>query len=97
MLQMPPSAARRLTGALLGAEGAWGDEMLDDAVGELCNMVAGRWKSSLGLAARCHLAAPAVSRGVARESLDLESLGRITMRRVYRFDDSAFELKLTVR
>jgi chemotaxis protein CheX len=90
-IQMPVEAAERLTDALLGSQCAWDDEMLDDAVGELCNMIAGRWKSSLGAAARCHLSVPTVSRGASGAACEV---GGVSLRRFYGFDGAVFELRL---
>jgi chemotaxis protein CheX len=78
-------AAERLTNALLGTEGNWDDpmddSMIDDAVGELCNMIAGGWKSRLETpASACDLSVSAVRRGYAREDLPD---GINTVRRFY--------------
>jgi chemotaxis protein CheX len=40
-------AARTLMEALVGSEPDCADSMIDDAAGELCNMIVGSWKSQL--------------------------------------------------
>jgi chemotaxis protein CheX len=94
-IQMSVEAAVRLTGALLASQGPWDDEMLDDAVGELCNMIAGRWKSSLGAAAKCQLSVPMLSRSGHRTVPGDGSA--ISLQRFYAFGDSAFQLILSLR
>jgi chemotaxis protein CheX len=84
--------ADRITDALLGTEGDWDDEMLDDAVGELCNMIAGGWKSRLGPPASvCRLSVPTVSR-----SRSTNRPHTTTTRRFYTFNGSVFEVALAL-
>ena len=47
-VELPVTAGDQVADALLGSEGDWDDELIEDAVGELCNMIAGRVKSRLG-------------------------------------------------
>jgi chemotaxis protein CheX len=92
-VQISTADADRLTDALLGAEGDWDDEMIDDAIGELCNMIAGGWKNRLSAPASvCRLSMPLISRGVAPWKLDTEG----TMRRAYTFDGSVLEVMLAL-
>jgi chemotaxis protein CheX len=95
MVHVSTATADLMTDALLGAEGDWDDQMIDDAVGELCNMIAGGWKSRLGTPASvCHLSAPTVSRRAVCEGLH----GYATMmRRFYAFSGSMFEVTLALR
>jgi chemotaxis protein CheX len=100
MVEFPVASARSLTDAFLGAECvagvAWDDAMVDDAVGELCNMIAGGWKSRLGSQdAACHLSPPTVKRGVGR--VEMSGCDGTTVQRMYGFDGSVFQVKLTVR
>jgi chemotaxis protein CheX len=93
VVHVSAEAADRLTDALLGSEGDWDDEMIDDAVGELCNMVAGGWKSRLGAqASACHLSVPAVSRGLAPERRH----NATTTRRFYAFNEEVLEVALAL-
>jgi chemotaxis protein CheX len=95
MVEFPAAAAKRLTDAFLGAEGAWDDAMVEDAVGELCNMIAGGWKSKLGSAdAGCHLSAPTVWRGV--EQVEMSGCGGTRVRRVFGFDGGVFRVELMI-
>lgn len=58
------AAATRMAGALTGMEVASLDDMVKDAIGEICNMVAGAWKGKLpGLASGCMLSTPTVVTG----------------------------------
>jgi chemotaxis protein CheX len=53
--------------ALLGPVSGTSDPIVEDAVGELCNMIAGGWKSKLNSRqATCFISVPAVSRGPLR-------------------------------
>lgn len=47
-VELPITAGDQVADALLGSEGDWDDELIEDAVGELCNMITGRVKSRLG-------------------------------------------------
>jgi chemotaxis protein CheX len=87
------TAAERLTDMLLEAEADWDDEMIDDAVGELCNMIAGGWKSRFGMDANCHISVPAVSRCDVGERAD-ESRGE--MRRFYGMGEDVLEVTLAL-
>ena len=100
VVELPATAARRLTDAFLGAEGgvggAWDDAMVDDAVGELCNMIAGGWKSQLGSRdAACQLSSPAVERGMGL--VELSGCGGTRVERMYGFDGSVFRVELAIR
>jgi chemotaxis protein CheX len=94
VIQLPVRAAERLTDTLLEAEGDWDDEMIDDAVGELCNMIAGGWKSRSGMDAKCQMSVPAVSRHNVRERVDEN---RDAMRRFYGLGEDVLEVAMTLR
>jgi chemotaxis protein CheX len=88
------ASAERFTDALLGPGGDWDNEMVDDAVGELCNMIAGGWKRRLGpLAATCQLSVPCVSRGPAPDGAEATTL---LARRFYTFSTSLLEVALAL-
>jgi len=58
------SSARQIAGRMTGMEFDTLDDVVKDAVGEICNMVAGAWKSKVPeLAASCGLSVPAVISG----------------------------------
>jgi chemotaxis protein CheX len=95
MIKFPADAARSLTDAFLGSDGAWDDTMVNDAVGELCNMIAGGWKSQLGSAdAGCQLSSPKVSRVAAEVGTD--GCGGVRVKRDYGFAGSAFRVELAI-
>jgi chemotaxis protein CheX len=55
------ATAGKLAGKMLGGEAASNPSMTGDAMGELCNMVAGNFKSKIGnLADHCMLSVPTV-------------------------------------
>lgn len=96
LVEFPSATAKKLTDAFLGSEDKWEDAMIEDAVGELCNMIAGGWKIKLGATASASgLSVPAISRsrGSDRNTLNRCSLG---MRRTYAFDNSPFTVSLTI-
>jgi len=99
VVEFTVAAARKLTDAFLGAEGgvgAWDDAMVDDAVGELCNMIAGGWKSQLGSRdAACQLSSPTVERGM--RLVELSGCGGTRVERMYGFDGSVFRVELAIR
>lgn len=90
-VRLSTEAACLLTDALLGAPGNWDEGMIDDAVGELCNMIAGAWKSRLSAhASACSLSVPQVSRTQAPESLNADKITR----KFYAFEGSVLEVAL---
>jgi chemotaxis protein CheX len=100
VVEFPAAAARKLTDAFLEAEcgvgAAWDDAMVDDAVGELCNMIAGGWKSRLGSGdAACQLSSPTIERGMGL--VEMSGCGGIRVERMYGFDGSVFRVELAIR
>lgn len=68
-VELPASAGDQVADALLGSEGDWDDELIEDAVGELCNMIMGGVKGRLGPKGVCGISVPEVTRlteGVVR-------------------------------
>ncbi len=64
-VRMTTRAAQAMASAMLGDEEA-DEEMLNDALGELCNMIAGGWKNRIPLlASECRLSPPTVISGSA--------------------------------
>jgi chemotaxis protein CheX len=95
VVEFPFLTAEKLTDAFLGSEdGDWDDHMIDDAVGELCNMIAGGWKGKLGtLDPACQLSTPSISRAGARTTPP----GDATLRRTYTFEGSTFQVTLVLK
>jgi chemotaxis protein CheX len=78
--------------ALLGAAASEPcDPMVDDAIGELCNMIAGGWKSKLGNPkSSCLISVPAVTRDGL---IGLEKFGT-RFSRSYSFQGNVFGIVL---
>ena len=87
-----PTVAQITAEALLGTVSAPCDPIVDDAVGELCNMIAGGWKSKLesGQAA-CLISVPAVTRDGA---LEFDGRFGTTCSRFYSFQGNVFGVGL---
>jgi len=76
--------------ALLGTISDPSDPMVDDAVGELCNMIAGGWKSKLDPnAAVTLISVPAITRDPV-----LAPHSGITYNRCYAFQGNVFGVSL---
>jgi len=94
VIEFPSQTAQKLTGAFMGSEAVWEDAVVDDVLGELCNMIAGGWKSQMvGEASASRLSLPAISRGQNRHRLDA---GAFELRRLYALDDSVFQINLAI-
>ena len=64
VLRSGEGTAMRMAGALTGIEMEALDDTVKDAIGEICNMVAGAWKGKLPvLASSCMLSTPTVVTG----------------------------------
>jgi chemotaxis protein CheX len=86
-------AARQIAARLAGLEFDTVDDIVKDAVGEICNILAGTWKSRVpDLAANCGLSVPAVITGSDYE-LHVQS-PEFTIRHAFSFDDTRFELTI---
>jgi chemotaxis protein CheX len=83
------SMAERLTG--VAPQGI--DAMVRDAVGEVCNMIAGAWKGSdPRLASGCLLSTPTVVAGSSYELFSQRA--PLRMERTYAFDECLFSITL---
>jgi chemotaxis protein CheX len=97
LVEFPQATAKKLTDALLGAEDDWEDALVEDAIGELCNMIAGEWKSALGAAASASgLSVPAIWRARAPDRNPPNGCS-LRMRRTYAFRNSPFTVSLAIR
>ena len=92
VVEFPASSAEELTSALLGSgKTVWDDTMTADAVGELCNMIAGGWKKRLGEPAwAAGLSTPSICRHCpySSECDPQDAIHRV--RRAYAFGQSYF-------
>jgi chemotaxis protein CheX len=90
-LEFPSSSAQQLTGALLGpSDEAYDKIMVIDAVGELCNMIAGGWKRRLGPQAEGLILSLPLPCGEPDHSVPDSN----KIRRAYAFDNSRFVVNL---
>ena len=86
-------AARQIAAHLAGMEFDTVDDIVKDAVGEICNMLAGTWKGKVpDLAANCGLSVPAVITGSDYE-LHVQS-PEFKIRQAFWFDNTRFELTI---
>ncbi|HEV2619590.1 MAG TPA: chemotaxis protein CheX [Acidobacteriaceae bacterium] len=90
-LEFPASSAQQLTGALLGpSDTAYDSIMVIDAVGELCNMIAGGWKRRIGPQADGLILSLPLPCGEPNHTAEAAN----NIRRAYVFDDSRFVVNL---
>jgi chemotaxis protein CheX len=81
------SVARATAEALLGIPSEPGDPMAGDAIGELCNMIAGGWKSKLGSdEAGCAISPPSIT----THDGTIEVNAHEGIRRFYSFEGHVF-------
>lgn len=92
ILYASPATAAITAEALLGGASETCDPMVDDAIGELCNMIAGGWKNKLEHPqAGCLISVPAVT----REGLvGLEGKFGTKFSRTYSFQGNVFGIML---
>lgn len=87
------SSARQIAARMTGMEFNSLDDVVKDAVGEICNMVAGTWKSKVPeLAASCGLSVPAVISG-RDYNLHMQS-PEFSLVQVFRFDEATFQVSI---
>jgi chemotaxis protein CheX len=69
------------------------DDIVKDAIGEMCNILAGAWKGKVpDLAANCGLSVPAVITG--RDYHLHVQAPEFRLVHSYRFDDASFEVTI---
>jgi chemotaxis protein CheX len=92
VVEFPATSAETLTSAFLGSgKTGWDDAMIADAVGELCNMIAGGWKKRLGGPAwAAHLSTPSICRDCPHRSERSSQDDHVRVRRAYAFGQSSF-------
>jgi len=91
ILRTSDRAACKLAERMTGLEFAEVDETVQDGIGELCNMLAGSWKSKVPeLAAHCGLSVPTVISG-RNYNLHVQEPA-FELRHVYGFEDTSFEV-----
>lgn len=93
VLRSGEGTAMRMAGALTGIEMEALDDTVKDAIGEICNMVAGAWKGKLpALASSCMLSTPTVVTGTNYQLHTQRPEFRIE--RYYRFETLTFAVTL---
>ncbi len=76
--------AEKITGRMLGSVGAVDPKDVPDAIAEICNMVAGNFKSKIArLAEHCMLSVPTVIRGHDYELVTVSDGDQITVGMTY--------------
>lgn len=87
------STARLIAERMTGVQFQLLDDTVKDAIGEICNMVAGSWKGRLpGVSANCGLSVPAVITG-RDYRLHVQS-PEFRFQRVYSFAGARFEVTI---
>lgn len=91
-------SAAVITAELLGEESSMQGSLAEDATGELCNIIAGSWKSRQAEAgAACSISSPRVESGQTCAPGSSSSDAQGSVSRTYRFTDHCLRLDLTVR
>lgn len=86
-------AARQIAARMAGMEFDTVDDIVKDAIGETCNMLAGTWKSKVpDLSANCGLSVPAVITG-SDYKLHVQA-PEFKVRQAFRFDNTRFEVTI---
>jgi len=86
-------ASRQMAARMTGMEFEEVDDTVKDAVGEICNMLAGSWKGRVPqLAANCGLSVPAVITG-RNYKLHVQA-PEFRLHHSYRFEDASFEVTI---
>jgi chemotaxis protein CheX len=86
-------AARQIAARLTGMEFDTIDDVVKDGMGEICNMLAGAWKSKVpDLAANCGLSVPAVITGCDYK-LHVQA-PEFKVNHTYSFDGIRFDLTI---
>ncbi|MGA3136269.1 MAG: chemotaxis protein CheX [Terracidiphilus sp.] len=87
------SAAMKIAAHMTGMEFDEVDDTVKDGIGEICNMLAGSWKSKVpNLAANCGLSIPAVITG-RDYNLHVQA-PEFRLNHAYRFEDASFEVTI---
>jgi len=93
VLRSGGGAALRIAAQMTGMEFAGIDDTVKDAMGEICNMLAGTWKGAAPeLAARCMLSVPAVITG--RDYNLRVQAPAFQLRHIYTFGEGSFEVTI---
>jgi chemotaxis protein CheX len=87
------TSARRIAAHMTGMEFEEIDDTVKDAIGEICNMLAGAWKSKVpDLSANCGLSVPAVITG--RDYRLHVQAPEFQLHHAYRFEGASFAVTI---
>jgi chemotaxis protein CheX len=87
------TAALQIAARMTGMEFSSIDDTVQDAIGEVCNMLAGAWKGKVPeLSANCGLSVPAVITG-RDYNLHVQA-PEFQLHHIYRFDEECFEVTI---
>ena len=87
------SAAIKIAAHMTGMEFNEVDDIVQDGIGEICNMLAGTWKGKVpDLAANCGLSIPTVITG-KNYKLHVQS-PEFKLHHTFKFDDASFEVTI---
>ena len=87
------SAALSIAAKLTGMEFAEIDDTVKDAIGEVCNMLAGTWKGRIpDLSANCGLSIPAVITG-SNYRMHIQA-PEFRLHHIYLLEDTSFEVTI---
>jgi chemotaxis protein CheX len=87
------TTALEIAGRLTGMEFAEIDDTVKDAIGEVCNMLAGAWKGRVpDLSANCGLSIPAVITG-SNYQIHVQA-PEFRLHHTYRFDEAIFAVTI---
>lgn len=93
ILRCGGQASREMAARMTGMSFTEVDDTVKDAVGEICNMLAGSWKGKVPeLAARCGLSVPAVITG-RDYNLHVQA-PEFRLDHIYAFDEVHFEVTI---
>jgi chemotaxis protein CheX len=91
VIRCDASAACAIAACMAGMEFETVDDVVKDAMGEICNMLAGTWKSKVpDLASNCGLSVPAVITG-SDYNLHVQS-PEFRISKTYAFNETRFEM-----
>ena len=96
-LSLAQRTAEVITGELLGEESR--GALVADTTGELCNIIAGSWKSRQPqMGSACTISSPsvAISRRCTPDAITVDSAQK-SVSRTYRFEDHCLRLELTIK
>ena len=92
VLRCGAQAALTITGRMMNSVSSELDEIVQDAMGEVCNMLAGGWKGRIPeLSSGCGLSVPAVITG---SDYQMRLHPQLQLSRSYCFDDVQFEVMI---